>query len=165
MDHREFQTLLCASNERATMWKPLCKIEAKKLEQGLLVHIPFYTFYAVVTRQEISAHCLKWSKKCKEAFTSPILAVLYSTFASAAAPSRLVPCSSVPRVICGAYTTNMHVACSVSPAASDLSPKKREKISFITSIFHYAFLNESAPVNYVCSFGYTWQVEYFVQRS
>lgn len=170
MDHREFQTPLCATNKRLTMWKPLCKIEGKKLESGLLVHIPFHTSCVVVTRQEISAHCLKWSKrrkkKCKEAFTSPIMAVIILHICKCSCYRLLLLTSESRAALQYVQLTQTYTGtCSFRPCCCWLNYLKSWNICFISSVFHRVFLNESAPLNLGRSFSSTWQVEHFVQRS
>lgn len=65
----------------------------------------------MATRQEISAHCLKWSKKSKEAFTSAILAVIILRLfecwnSNKASRADLLPICSPATCAPG---TNMHV--------------------------------------------------------
>lgn len=89
-------------------------------------------------RQEISAHCLKWSKKCKEAFTSPILAVLHSTFASVGAPSMLVMLtySSVPLQHVEPAQTYMRPAHSASSAPLIYLQKQKNTLYY----FYFSLL-------------------------
>lgn len=108
-----------------------------------------------MTRQEVTLTVLNEVKSVKRLLHCPFW--LFCTLcecSSSIQDSRADPLFLCYPAICGA-NINMHVACSFSlVAASDLTPKNG-KISFISSVFHYTFLNDSAPVNCVCSFGYT----------
>ncbi len=103
-------------------------------------------------RQEISAHCLKWTKKCKEAFTSLILAVIIlhlCKYSSSIPASHADPLFLWSPSICGA-NTNMHVARSFSlVAAPDLLPKT-EKYALLV-LFFIALSWMNSPLWTMCA--------------
>lgn len=105
---------------------------------------------------------MKW----KVAFPSPILAVIIlhlcrcSCSIQATHPDLLSLCPP-----CNMRHQHKH-ACGplIQFCRHPWIPSKSWKICFISRVFHCFLLNESAPVNCECSFGYTWQVEHFVQQ-
>lgn len=116
-------TIMCLKWESDNV-KASSRYRQRKLNKVILCTSPFHSFCAAGTRREISAHCLKRSKKCKEAFASPI-ELFDAPPCERRAPSRRRE-DRLQRV---------EPAQTNTPPASSAS--KNWKIPFISSTFHY----------------------------